>query len=78
MSSQKYKNIGKKQIIDVVSQLIQKLDALEMTVSMLIMFVDKDDKFNDYVKEKLGELNESSTDEGDNIGGDTASGNENA
>ena len=78
MSSQKYKNIGKKQIIDVVSQLIQKLDALEMTVSMLIMFVDKEDKFNDYVKEKLGELNESSTDEGDSIGGDTASGNENA
>ena len=31
MSNQQYKNIGKKQIINVVSQTIQKVEAIEMT-----------------------------------------------
>ena len=54
MSNQQYKNIGKKQIINVVSQMIQKVEAIEMTLNLLIMFVDKEEKFNDFMKEKLG------------------------
>ena len=40
MSSQQYKNIGKKDIIRVVTQVIQKVEAIEMTLNLLIMFVD--------------------------------------
>ena len=58
MSNQQYKNIGKKQIINVVSQMIQKVEAIEMTLNLLIMFVDKEEKFNDFMKEKLGVKNE--------------------
>ena len=62
MSNQQYKNIGKKQIINVVSQMIQKVEAIEMTLNLLIMFVDKEEKFNDFMKEKLGGKNDTSGD----------------
>jgi hypothetical protein len=80
MSNPQYKNIGKKQIINVVSQMIQKVEAIEVTLNLLIMFVDKDDKFNDFMKEKLqkagtGGEDESSEDEGDNPKGDIATDN---
>ena len=71
MSSQQYKNVGKKQIINVVSQLIQKVEAIEMTLNLLIMFVDKDKKFNDFMKEKLGGKNEASGDGETDTKGDT-------
>jgi hypothetical protein len=54
MSKSKYKDIGKKQIINVLSQVIQKMEAIEMTLNLLIMFVDKDKKFDKFMKEKLG------------------------
>ena len=53
MSNQQYKNIGKKQIIKVVSQMIQKIEAIEMTLNILVMFVDKDKKFNEFMQETL-------------------------
>ena len=57
-----YKNIGKKQIIKVVSQIIQKVEAIEMTLNLLIMFVDKDKKFDKFMEEKLGGTNETQRD----------------
>ncbi len=63
MSNQQYKNIGKKQIINVVSQMIQKVEAIEVTLNLLIMFVDKDDKFNDFMKEKLQKVETGGEDE---------------
>ena len=57
-----YKNIGKKQIIKVVSQIIQKVEAIEMTLNLLIMFVDKDKKFDKFMEEKLGGTNETQGD----------------
>tara|TARA_R100000152_G_C6614309_1_gene67157 strand:+ start:243 stop:479 length:237 start_codon:yes stop_codon:yes gene_type:complete len=71
MSNQQYKNIGKKQIINVVSQLIQKVEAIEMTLNLLIMFVDKDKEFDAFMKEKLGGDNEPQKDGTDNPKGDT-------
>ena len=76
MSSQQYKNIGKKQIINVVSQMIQKVEAIEMTLNLLIMFVDKEEKFNDFMKEKLGGKNETSGDGEVDKGTDTSESNE--
>ena len=76
MSSQQYKNIGKKQIINVVSQMIQKVEAIEMTLNLLIMFVDKEEKFNDFMKEKLGGKNETSGDGKTDKGTDTPESNE--
>ena len=71
MSNQQYKNIGKKQIINVVSQTIQKVEAIEMTLNLLIMFIDKDKKFDAFMKEKLGGANESSEDGKADSEGDT-------
>ena len=71
MSNQQYKNIGKKQIINVISQTIQKVEAIEMTLNLLIMFIDKDKKFDPFMKEKLGGANESSEDGKADSEGDT-------
>jgi hypothetical protein len=60
MSQSKYKDIGKKQIINVVSQVIQKVEAIEMTLNLFIQYMDKDNKFNDYMTEQLGGKNEAS------------------
>ena len=76
MSNQQYKNIGKKQIINVVSQMIHKVEAIEMTLNLLIMFVDKEEKFNDFMKEKLGGKNETSGDGEVDKGTDTPESNE--
>jgi len=58
MSKSKYKDIGKKQIINVLSQVIQKVEAIEMTLNLFIKFIDKDNKFNDFMTEELGGKNE--------------------
>tara|TARA_X000001382_G_C3149539_1_gene172533 strand:- start:230 stop:463 length:234 start_codon:yes stop_codon:yes gene_type:complete len=71
MSSQKYKNVGKKDIINVVSQMIHKVEAIEMTLNLLIMFVDKDKKFDAFMKEQLGGNNEVSGDAEASKDGDT-------
>ena len=76
MSSQKYKNIGKKDIIRVMSQLIQKVEAIEMTLNLLIMFVDKDKKFDEFMKEKLGGPDELQPDETVDGEGDNSQNNE--
>ena len=78
MSNQQYKNIGKKQIINVVSQTIQKVEAIEVTLNLLIMFVDKDKKFDEFMKEKLGGVNEIQSDETEDGKGDNSDNNENA
>ena len=36
MSKNKYSNIGKKQIIGVISQLIHKIESIEMTLNIFI------------------------------------------
>ena len=76
MSNQQYKNIGKKQIIGVINQLIHKLESIEMTINMLVMFVDKDNKFNDFVKEQLGGDDELQSDETNDGSGNNSKDNE--
>ena len=76
MSSQQYKNIGKKDIIRVVTQVIQKVEAIEMTLNLLIMFVDKDKKFDEFMKEKLGGPDELQPDETVDGEGDNSQNNE--
>ena len=48
------------------------MEALEITLNMLVMFVDKDKEFNDFMKKQLGGNNGLQSDAGDNSGGDTA------
>jgi truncated hemoglobin YjbI len=71
MSSQKYKNIGKKEIINVVSQMIQKVEAIEITLDLFIKMIDKEKKFNDFMTEQLGGANEVSRDAEASKDGDT-------
>ncbi len=71
MAQNKYSNIGKKQIIGVINQIIPQIEAIQVTLNMFIKFIDKDDKFGEYMKQELGGKNEERTDEHDNIGGDT-------
>ena len=71
MSQSKYKDIGKKQIINVVSQVIQKVEAIEMTLNLFIKMIDKDEKFNDYMTKQLGGKNETSGDGEVDRDGDT-------
>ena len=80
MSNQQYKNVGKKQIISVVSQTIQKVEAIEMTLNLLIMMLDKEGivkskDFNDFMEKTLGGKDEPSKDGGDNPKGDIATDN---
>jgi predicted DNA-binding protein YlxM (UPF0122 family) len=76
MSNQQYKNIGKKQIINVVSQVIHKMEAIEMTLNMFIEFNDKEDTFREFMKEKLGGKNELQSDDKADGGGDNSESNE--
>ena len=76
MSNQQYKNIGKKQIINVVSQMIQKVEAIEMTLNLLIMFVDKDKKFDTFMKKQLGGKNELQSNEANDGNGNNSNNNE--
>jgi predicted DNA-binding protein YlxM (UPF0122 family) len=62
MGKSKYSNVNKKQIIGVIGQVIQKLEAIEMTLNLLIMFVDKDKKFDKFMQEQLGGANETQKD----------------
>ena len=78
MSNPKYKDVGKKQIIGVINQVIHRLESLEMTLNMLVMFVDKDDKFADFAKEKLGGVNEIQSDETIDGIGDNSESDENS
>ena len=71
MTKNKYSDIGKKQIIGVINQIIPQIEAIQVTLNMFIKFIDKDDKFGEYMKQELGGKNEARTDEHDNIGGDT-------
>lgn len=71
MSNTKYKNIGKKQIINVINQTIQKVEAVEMTVNLLLMKLNEDtiltkESFHSYMEEKLGGKNEAQGDEESN------------
>ena len=76
MSSQQYKNIGKKQIINVMSQMIQKIEAIEMTLNIAIEFIDKDKTFDTFMKEKLGGKNDTSGNGETDKGTDTPESNE--
>jgi hypothetical protein len=67
-----YKNIGKKDIILVISQLIKRIDAIELTLNTFVKFVDKDNKFNEFIQKELGGTNDTRTNESDNNRGDTA------
>ena len=58
MSKNKYSNIGKKQIIGVISQLIHKIESIEMTLNIFIEFMDKENNFQEFMKTKLGGNNE--------------------
>tara|TARA_Y100001963_G_scaffold21087_1_gene27096 strand:+ start:1438 stop:1671 length:234 start_codon:yes stop_codon:yes gene_type:complete len=71
MSNQQYKNIGKKQIINVINQIIHQQKAIEVTLNLLIKFVDKDNKFNEYMEKELGGKNETSGDGETDTKGDT-------
>ena len=71
MSKSKYKDVGKKQIINVVSQVIQKVEAIEMTLNLFIKMIDKDEKFNDYMTEQLGGKDETSENGKADTDGDT-------
>lgn len=73
----KYKDIGKKDIINVINQTIQKVEAIEMTLNLLVMFVDKEKKFGDFMKEKLGGKDEVQGDENSDRDGDTTRDNKN-
>ena len=63
MGKNKYSNVGKKQIISVISQLIHKIEAIEMTLNIFIEFMDKENKFNEYMQTKLGGKDELQSDE---------------
>ena len=71
MGKNRYSNVGKKEIINVMNQMIQKMEALEITLNMVIMFVDKDKTFNQFMTDQLGGKNEIQPDATDNSGGDT-------
>ena len=58
----KYKDIGKKQIIGVIEKLIQKVEAIEITLNLSIQYMDKDKKFDEFMQEKLGGMNETQGD----------------
>ena len=72
MAQNKYSNIGKKQIIGVVNQVIMKMDAIEHTLNLFIKYIDKDKKFDEFMKKELGGLNDARTDESDNSRGDNS------
>jgi hypothetical protein len=77
MTQSKYQGIGKKQIINVVSQVIQKMEAIEMTLNLLIKMLNKEKELNDYMKKNLGGKNELRPDETVNGKGNNSKHNEN-
>ena len=71
MSQSKYKDIGKKQIINVMNTIIHKQQPIEMTLNLLIKFIDKKDEFDDFMTKELGGADEVQEDGGANPKGDT-------
>lgn len=58
----KYKGVTKAQMINVLENVIRKLEATEITLNLLVSFVIqklkcKDDEFDNFMKEKLGGTN---------------------
>ena len=58
----KYKDIGKKQIIEVINTLIKKTEAIDITLYLLVKFLDKNDEFQDFMTKTLGGINETQGD----------------
>ena len=78
MAQNKYSNIGKKDIINVISKLIHRIDSIEVALNMFIKFTDKENKFDEFMDKELGGLNDAQTNESDNIGGDNPEDNSNS
>ena len=81
MGKNKYSNVGKKQIISVISQIIHKIEAIEMTLNMFIKFIIKEMKldeetFNNFMKQELGGKDELQSDDKTDGGGDNSESNE--
>ena len=53
----KYKDVGKKQIINVIENLIRKTEALDITLNLLIQFLDKKEEFTKFMNKQLGGVN---------------------
>ena len=80
MSTPKYKNIGKKQIITAFNGLANKTEAIEMTLNLLIMMLEDKkvmttEEFNEFMKNKLGGKDGVPTDENSDGDGDTTTNN---
>jgi hypothetical protein len=71
MSQSKYKDVGKKQIINVMNTIIHKQQAIEMTLNLFIKMMDKKEEFNDFMTKELGGADEVQEDGGTNPEGDT-------
>jgi hypothetical protein len=78
MAQNKYSNIGKKQIIEVINQVIMRVDIIETTLNLFIKYVDKDKEFDKFMKKELGGTNDARTNESDNIRGDNTEDNSNS
>ena len=80
MSSQQYKNIGKKQIIGVLNEVIKKLQIVEYTLNAFIEFSGKEkaEEFDKFMIKKLGGKDELQSDDKTNGGGDNSESNENS
>jgi hypothetical protein len=65
MAKNKYSNIGKKQIIEVLNEAIRKLQIVEFTLNTYIEFAGEDiaKEFNDFMLKKLGGKNELQSDD---------------
>ena len=78
MGKNKYSDIGKKDIIRVLNQIIRKTEALEITLNFLIDFVDKDKKFDEFLNNKLGGKDELQSDDTTNGEENNSDSNENS
>jgi hypothetical protein len=78
MAQNKYSNISKKQIINVINQQIIRIDAIEVTLNLFIKFIGREEEFSEFMNKELGGLDEARTDESDNNGGDNPENQSNA
>jgi hypothetical protein len=78
MSSQQYKNIGKKQIIGVLNEVIKKLQIVEYTLNAFIEFSGEEiaKEFDEFMIKKLGGKDELQSDDKADGGGDNSESNE--
>ena len=63
MGKNKYSNVGKKQIIEVLNEAIRKIQIIEFTLNAFIEFADKDKEFDKFMTDKLGGKDELQSDE---------------